>query len=460
MNNKGFSIPEAVVSVAIFGLIVTGFTGISLYFRVQRDSSDQSRAVLLAEEGLEVVHNIQDEDYANFPSDGDHYLEVSGNQWNFSLTEEVIDVFTRMISVLSIDGNTKEVVSQVSWQEDSGKNRDVSLTTRFTNWQALVSATCSWNAGVNKLSFLDLPAGQSGIKVQTSGNYAYMIRTNSDPNLFVINVTDIANPVIEATSTLIGDPVNIFINGDYAYIASSDNGQELQIVNITDPTSPSFEGSYNAVGNANANGIYVVNQVAYFTRNSSNGDELFIMDVTTPATPSLIGSLNLSAGANEIIVIDNYAYVASEHNNQELQVVDVSTPSIPSLAGSYNPSGNNNGLSITGFQQTVILGRVGGEITLFNISTPSLPVVLGSYNAGGSVNDLALSDDNNYFFAGTENGPEELQVIDISDPASPVRSGGYNTDNQMIGVAFNADKCVAFGLTQSASEEIIIFNPQ
>ena len=132
-NRKGFSVIEAIVAVSIFMLLVSAIIGglvssnkSSTFF------GSKSRATMIAEEGLEAIRNIQDEDFSNL-IDGNYGLIISANQWKFSGTEDVIGGYTRQINISSIDNDTKQVISNVEW-DYRGENKSISLTTYFTNW--------------------------------------------------------------------------------------------------------------------------------------------------------------------------------------------------------------------------------------------------------------------------------------------------------------------------------------
>jgi len=138
INQSGFSVVEIIVASALFALIVTAFTGSLLYFNKSAIASGtQARAVFLAKEGLEVTRNIRDEDFSNLIN-GTYGLTVSGGQWIFSGTEDIVDIFTRQVEISTVDVNTKQINSTVSWGENSINSGNVSLITYLTYWRKIV----------------------------------------------------------------------------------------------------------------------------------------------------------------------------------------------------------------------------------------------------------------------------------------------------------------------------------
>lgn len=134
----GFSLVEIILTSAIFVLLVTALIGSLLYGQESTAlAGNRARAVMLAEEGLEAVRNIRDENYANLIP-GSKGLVISSNQWIFSGISDATDIFTRstVISPVGSDDNKKKITVNVTWQQNPQRTGAVSLTSRLTNWQA------------------------------------------------------------------------------------------------------------------------------------------------------------------------------------------------------------------------------------------------------------------------------------------------------------------------------------
>lgn len=139
VTNRGFSLIEVILAVSIFALIITALVGTFLYGQESTVLSGQrGRAVILAEEGLEVARNIRDENFSNL-TNGEHGLVISGNQWIFFGLEDVTGVFTRQITVSTVNSDTKQVSVNVFWQQNEQRTGNVALVTYLTNWARVVS---------------------------------------------------------------------------------------------------------------------------------------------------------------------------------------------------------------------------------------------------------------------------------------------------------------------------------
>jgi len=144
ITKKGFSLVEVIIAVSVFSIIVTGLMGAFVYaYKSSVISGKKSRAVFWAEEGLEAVRSIRDRSFNNLV-DGTHGLAISGNQWIFSGTEDVTDIFTRSVDIGAIDSDTRKITSNISWEEQE-RTYEVSLVSYLTNWKkAAAAGSCSF----------------------------------------------------------------------------------------------------------------------------------------------------------------------------------------------------------------------------------------------------------------------------------------------------------------------------
>jgi hypothetical protein len=311
---------------------------------------------------------------------------------------------------------------------------------------------------------LDIASTNDGVKVQVSGNYAYLIRADGTPDFAVIDISNPSSPSLVGSLSLTGIPQNLFVSGNYAYVSSSDGTGELKIINISSPSAPSLVGTYNAPGTTAGSGLYVVNTTAYLLKqNDTKNNEFFVVNVATPSSPTLIGSLNLGATDYELAVSGNYAFLASSNNSQELQVVSIATPSAPSLAGSLNLSGNTDATTIA-LMGTVALVGQGTNFYTVDISTPTSPAILGSLGLVNVVNDIALNLGNGgaTAFLATSNSAGEFVSVNVSNTASPAILGQFDVTgaNPLLGIAYSSTLDRAVGAGQSDTEEFIVLAPQ
>lgn len=452
--SDGFLLLEAILAGALLILIVSVFVIAAISGQESSAlSGKRGRATLLAEEGLEAARAIRDAGFSNL-GDGAHGLAIANDQWTFSNSQDATDIFTRQISISPVDSTTKDISSTVYWQQNAQSTGSVTLVTRFTDWLESVS---TWLDPFRQAS-LDLSGSENGLKVQTSGAYAYVVRNDGSPDFAVIDVSNPAMPSLAASLSLSGAPSNIAVSGNYAYISSSNNSQELQIIDISTPTAPVVVGTFNASGEADGKGVYAIGSTVYLVRESGADNEFVIINASNPANPSLIGSLNLNATGFEVFALGSRAYVASGRDNQELQIIDIANPFTPSLIGSYNLPGTTNALTITGFANTILLGQ-GNTLQILDVTNPAAPISLGSTNLSGTVNDLTLGNANTLVFAATAAGNAEFAVIDIADltNSSVIGTVTISGNSRLNGIAYDETKNRAYGVSDLNVEEFMVF---
>ena len=191
---KGFLITEVLLSSAIFIMIVTAFAGVYFYGQESTLSAgNHTRAVILANEGLEALRNIRDSGFANLPI-GTYGLVLSGSQWTLSGSQDVSGIFTRQVIISSVDANRKNIVINVTWQQNPQSVGIVSLPTRITNWIAPVVSVSGLmvnkvviNHGLSKIAsdFAPYKVGTTTVQLATTtsfgaGTYTVSETTNSN----------------------------------------------------------------------------------------------------------------------------------------------------------------------------------------------------------------------------------------------------------------------------------------
>jgi prepilin-type N-terminal cleavage/methylation domain-containing protein len=136
MENKerGMSIIEVMLAVAIF---VLGVASISLMYLNSVTSSyislESSRAVFLAQEGLEAVKAIRDNDI-NDLSTGTYGLDLSGDKWILSEEAEEVLGFSRSITISNGLYSNFIIRSKVVWQDPfSKKERELELVEKISD---------------------------------------------------------------------------------------------------------------------------------------------------------------------------------------------------------------------------------------------------------------------------------------------------------------------------------------
>ncbi|NJP04101.1 prepilin-type N-terminal cleavage/methylation domain-containing protein [Candidatus Gracilibacteria bacterium] len=499
-QKPGFSMIEVLLATSLLAIIVLGLTG-SLMFGQEssRLSGERARAVFLAEETLEAVRNIRDDDFTNLV-DGTYGLQVIGNQWEFSGTNDQIDgMFTRTVTISTIDQYRKEVTATVSWQQTLQRAGTVALQMYLTDWQRVVSVAPSFVIDATNAYLSNGNRQLRGITLENTGTSDLTIDTiqvswTTSPLIEEINiggtrvwryngegspygrqaserVLDIENFTLPQNSGAI-DIDSFEFNGNvsdslfYIVFTLTDASEYSVTIDFTpgggggggtnpppEWTFPNTSGIYNTPSTASGTDVFVLGNTAYLTT-SGRGPDLYAIDVSTLTAPTILSALELDGGANALTASGNTLFVSSTRNNQELQTININ--STPTLIGSYDKPGNSNAASIAVSGSIALLGtyNTGGnpgyELYIFDVSDPTNPILLGGLDIGYKVNDIGISG--NYAFLALENTSQEIIVIDISNPSSPSLITSVNLPNNSNGTALFVDGNYLYAGKESTSQ--------
>lgn len=152
-TRRGVTSLEVVMAVSIAGVIIA-YAGnvIAQFVSSARDVTSQTQALYLAEEGLELIRFIRDEDWSDItslPLATTRYLNITATDIGPSTSPEIIGDFTRSFQVTNVyrnsstddivasttggsvaDPDSKYVTVSVSWDTPT---TTVSLTSILTN---------------------------------------------------------------------------------------------------------------------------------------------------------------------------------------------------------------------------------------------------------------------------------------------------------------------------------------
>lgn len=330
-----------------------------------------------------------------------------------------------------------------------------SLISNVTSTTTLAIPT-DWSAP-SQTTQVDMSGTDNGLKVDVQGDYIYVVRAGGNPDFAIYDVSTPSSPTLMGSMALAGSPYDVAVDGSYAYVVSSDNSKELMVINIADPSNPAEVGSLNLSGNANAFAVEVSGDTVYIARDSSSSAEFYTVSVAVKAAPVLLDSEEIGSDVNDVIVIGNYAYLATD--GTELQVINVSNPAALSNVGSLDLSGGSNAESIAGVVTTLLIGRADGTLSSVDITTPTSPSFISSTDFGSTIRDIAINSSVTYAFIASDTNSGEFKVIDISVLTSLAQTGVLNLSADINGIAYDETNEVVYVVGESDTEEIIVIQP-
>lgn len=453
---KAFSLVEILLAVSLFSFLVLGFgSALSYTLDSTKISSYKTKAIFLMDEGLEAVRSIRNDNYAALV-DGTYGLSNSTGKWLFIPTQEAIGAYKRTIQITPVDANTKQIISTVTWPTIFGVNGSVSTSMYLSDINRVVPLT-NWNSPI-LAHVLNLPGNHDGWKVQYNGDYAYLLRQGSTPNVYTIST--VGSPTVLNSATFSGTLWSIHMQGNHAFVTSTDNSMELTVRTAVNG-GVGMATFYNAPGNSDARSVFATTNRAYIGRSFGTDKEFMVLDVTSrSSTPTLLGSIDLSADVIDIVVNGNYAYVITSGVTPQLIVLNISNPASITTVSTLNLPLLQTPNTVTYIGNKVIIGSSNGYLYIYDVTNPTTtPTFLSAFLVGGSVQDIDVDTTNNLVFAVGTNSIMEFQVLDISNPLLVVRRSFVNTAEQLNGVVYDSIKNQIYaGSIQNGGEFIIITN--
>ena len=437
-STAGFTLLEILLSVALFGLLVTTLMGAYVY-NAQSEvvSMQRERALFIANEGLEATRTIRDQSF-DLLQPGTHGLSRASSTWQFSLPGplDATENFNREITIKPIDTNSVKVVSTVKWGSFFNTTKTINLETLLTRWRSF-----PWQ-DPGQDSVIYLSRSQTVVGIKNIGNLTFLIRPVTITNFVVVDHSDIASPSVISQLSLPGKPAAFSIQGNYVYIASSSGTSELQIVDISNPSAPVLVGTYNASGTIGGISVAAVGNVVFLGRDVGLGPEFLSIDVSTPSSPVLLASIDPNIAITDINIkstSNTYGYATSSDNASELLLLKISSPSIFSIGTPIDLPGTNDATSLDIENDILAVGRRGGSLALFSLlPDPSSPTPLSTFSiSGGDVNDLDLDAGATKAFLAVGSATEGFQVVNIASLTTPSLLGVRNLNGASYAIHYD-----------------------
>lgn len=492
-TGKGQLLIELVVAMGLMAIFLPALlVGIVATRDGRAQQNQRLQAISLVKEMEEAARSIRENGWSAFASNGTYHPEIVGSSWTLvsnSITENgftksilVEDVYRDSAGAITATGgtldlSTKKITTTVSWgMPISSEVRSVTYLTRYLENAAYVETTqTQFNAGTKTgvtvkattpqavsddgeivlgaggysdwcapsllTSETDLP-GQgyaSAITAIEGKVFAGTGENSSGLSFMDIELSNTQPPTATLINTFDGYKTNgVFGESSYGYITSDTNSKEVAIINLTN--TPYTEiGYFDAPGNSDGLGIYILGNVGYVTV----GNRLYTFDLSAKngSRPILDpDGVTLAGTGTAVKVLGNYAYVSISGASTELQLVNVSNPSNLQVVGQADVNGQGARdvfVNTTGDRTYLITGNSGTQSELFIINTATKtgnrPTV-GSYNSNGmDPRGITLVPGNLAIMVGY-NGVE-YQVIDISNESSPQKCGEEDVNINIHDVA-------------------------
>ena len=475
MKLRGTSLIEVAIAIVIFSIFSTGVFYLSMNVRQLDEKTEESNiALLYAQEGLEAARQMRDRNYFLLEN-GDHGLELSGDEWSFIPAPEDIDGFyLRTVSIADVyrdvDGNiaetgvldpdTKGVTSLVEWTYGGILPKSIELESYLSNWTGddwLQTDCDEFDAGTYdamtveftvsppdnncalKLELVEevseflssADVGEHGDDVWIDGNYAYVAVNKTQEGLAVVDITDRANPVVIKKVNIGGKGLSVTKQGNYLYVGVYNSSKGLAVVDVSNPASASLVTTKYVWGSGGALAI----NGDYLYVGSGNYPVLVVVDISNPTNPSLYSFYVTTNNIYDIEIAGDYAYCGVDDDWLGFQVFDISTPGAIFPVSFSSVGEEVNAVAVQGPYAFLGTEKHDDSFYVMNISDPENPEIENHINIEGEIQDLVIAGD--YIYAAIDETNQGLSAINISTPTSPYLV--YTTDIQGKATAVKTD---------------------
>ena len=201
--------------------------------------------------------------------------------------------------------------------------------------------------------------------VELCGDYAYVAGGYS--GLYILNVSNPENPVVENTVDTASIANEIFISGNYAYVVAYSGFKIFDISNPIEPILISYFHDYDKTYK-----IIVVDSLAYVIRQYGHPTHDYyvaIFNIQDPAIPTLVNTIEHPNWVSDIKVVNNIAYVSYYRNG--IGIYDVSNADSINLLGYYFR--RHNGRSIDVRFPYIYKASTYVGIEIIDVSDPANP---------------------------------------------------------------------------------------
>lgn len=121
---RGVSVIEVLVGLAILAMVATAATHtVGNFLRGTTTALERTQAMYLAQEGIELVHFLRDDDWhtvSGLTLNTRHYLDVSTTSVAFTGTPETINKFERFLVVEEVRRDSDDDIATAGGTVDDG----------------------------------------------------------------------------------------------------------------------------------------------------------------------------------------------------------------------------------------------------------------------------------------------------------------------------------------------------
>jgi hypothetical protein len=248
------------------------------------------------------------------------------------------------------------------------------------------------------------------------GNFVYLV--GSSPNrLYVLDITDPANPQSVTTTQIGSAGVDLKVRGNFLYILSSGN---IMSYDISNPRSPRFRGS----ASINLGGAVRFEIYEHYLYIAQDNGALNVYNIQFPDVPVFVGT-QTAWSSNGLAVKGRYLFSATSFDNT-FKVFDLSNPERPTQIATTTDVGTQPRDMIVMGNYAYVTALTSNILTTVDISNPWAPRAVASTTIATQNSRNHLYGSGNLIYIASNSG---LTVVDVSNPTAPRRKVNMTLTN-------------------------------
>ena len=262
-----------------------------------------------------------------------------------------------------------------------------------------------------KVADVGLGDGGDARGVFVSGDYAYVADGNA--GLKIVNIAKPTEPKLVEEADIPVFARQVFVHAlsftsegeevTLAFVAGGKDGDAgLWLIDVTDPADPE-QVSFLKRGEDLLD-VVVNGERAYLSQAKSG---LLVLDVSEPANPQELENQDSGGAYSRLMFVDGDIYQGKKH--QGFQIVDVSTPEDPQVVSTFSEIFDLEEFELVGNRIYAVDGAFG--MWIFDIENPKNVFVKDFYDTPGQPYDITVAGDKAYIADG-KNG---LHIVDLED---------------------------------------------
>ncbi|MFN8453758.1 MAG: hypothetical protein U0401_03655 [Anaerolineae bacterium] len=266
-------------------------------------------------------------------------------------------------------------------------------------------------ANPREISFYDAPNIPGAGEVIVRENIAYLANGN-------LHIIDVSNPLAPSQVGLYNSSTvwDIAVAKNTVYIAGLWDG--VKFVDVSNLATPRLIGSYPTPDRAGA--VAVEDYLTYITDVQG---VVHVIDTSNLAFPGEIGSYHVQGWPNDVAIVGDKLYVTEglAIGFGSLYIIDVSRPTSPTEIGYISLGG---GQEVMVKDNYAYVAAEDSGFRLVSIANPRQPIEIGAYDTPGMANGVAVAS-NTVYLADGDGGLAILRLLRHKITGDISTSGGY-----------------------------------